>query len=139
MTTGLFDENLRYVQDMLMWALIFLNRFPLFYLHDELVLSRIHGAQLTQTGRELFHKESKTMSEILLPALSECDEDIVFAFANYNATYNNKDAVNLILSNNSCKLCSVNRFKIRLKAVYGNIRPFIRKIYYKLFLKVNTQ
>lgn len=138
-TVGKFAENLRYVQDILMWAEMFLNKFPLFYMHDELVLSRIHGGQLTQTGRELFHKESKLIADILLPKLSQCGEDILLAFANYNAKYNNKEVVKLILSDKNCNLSAINRFKIRSKALYGSIRPFIRKIYYRVFLNVKTQ
>ena len=88
-TVGFFDEHLRYVQDILMWANIFLNEYPLFYMHDELVMSRIHDSQLTQTGKELFYKESKLMAEILLPKLFDCKEDILLSYANYNATYNN--------------------------------------------------
>lgn len=140
---GGFDENLRYVQDLLMWAKIFLNRIPLVYMQDELVLSRIHGGQLTQTGRELFHKESKTMADIILPELLAVDEkhseELIYAYANYNATYNNKAVVKRILNDSKYNLSLANKFKIRIKSIYGSIRPFIRRVYYKLFLKVKTQ
>ena len=140
---GKFDENLRYVQDLLMWAKIFLNRFPLLYMDDELVLSRIHGGQLTQTGRELFHEESREMADLIIPDLlkikEEFSQDLIYSYANYNATYNNKDVVKLIFDNSDLKLTSINKFKISIKSIYGSIRPFIRRIYYKLFLKVKTQ
>lgn len=140
---GKFDENLRYVQDLLMWAKIFLNRFPLLYMQDELVLSRIHGGQLTQTGRELFHKESRVMADIIIPELlnikCDCLQDLVYSYANYNATYNNRDVVKLIIDNSDLKLTVLNKFKIIVKSIYGSIRPLIRKVYYKLFLKVKTQ
>lgn len=140
---GKFDEGLRYVQDLLMWAKIFLNRYPLLYMQDELVLSRIHGGQLTQTGRELFHKESRVMADIIIPELLSVKEEnlqeLVYSYANYNATYNNRDVVKLILDNNGLKLSKLNKLKIKIKSIYGSIRPLIRKIYYKLVLKVKTQ
>lgn len=140
---GRFDETLRYIQDLLMWAKIFLNRIPLLYMHDELVLSRIHNGQLTQTGRELFHKESSIMTDIIIPELlkikDSCAPELIYAYANYNAKYNNKDVVKFMLKNKDLKMSFVNRFKIRIKSIYGSIRPFIRKLYYKFFLKVKTQ
>ena len=140
---GRFDEKLRYVQDLLMWAKIFLNRIPLLYMQEELVLSRIHGAQLTQTGRDLFHKESNVMSDIIIPELLKVKDEnlksLAFAYANYNAIYNNKDVVKLILSNKDLNLSVADKVKIRCISIYGAIRPFIRKVYYKLFLKVKTQ
>lgn len=139
---GKFDENLRYVQDILMWANIFLNQIPLLYMQDELVLSRIHNGQLTQTGRELFHKESIIMAGLIIPKLLKIKEnsaELIYAYANYNAIYNNKDVVKLILNNNDFNLSVADKVKIRCKSTYGGIRPFIRKLYYKIFLKVKTQ
>ena len=140
---GRFDETLRYVQDLLMWAKIFLNRIPLLYMQEELVLSRIHGAQLTQTGRDLFHKESNVIADIIIPELLKVKDEnlksLTFAYANYNAIYNNKDVVKLILSNKDLNLSVADKVKIRCISIYGAIRPFIRKVYYKLFLKVKTQ
>ena len=140
---GKFDENLRYVQDLFMWAKIFLNKIPLLYIQDELVLSRIHGGQLTQTGRALFHKESKEMAEKILPQISNIDdkskEELIYAFARYNATYNNSDVVKMILNDKKYKISFVNKLKITIRNIYGGIRPFIRKVYYKLFLKVKTK
>ena len=140
---GRFDETLRYVQDLLMWAKIFLNRIPLLYMQEELVLSRIHGAQLTQTGRDLFHKESNVIADIIVPELLKVKnknlKSLAFAYANYNAIYNNKDVVKLILKNKDLNLSVADKIKIRCISIYGGIRPFIRKVYYKLFLKVKTQ
>ena len=140
---GRFDETLRYVQDLLMWAKIFLNRIPLLYMQEELVLSRIHGAQLTQTGRDLFHKESNVIADIIIPELLKLKDEnlkpLAFAYAKYNAIYNNKDVVKLILSNKDLNLSVADKVKIRCISIYGAIRPFIRKVYYKLFLKVKTQ
>ena len=140
--TGKFDESLRYVQDILMWAKMFLNKTPLFYMHDELVLSRIHNGQLTQTGRELFHKESKIMAEIIINELlsdeEKSSEEIIYAYVNYNAIYNNRHVVSMILKEFKNKLSAASKFKIRVKSIYGMTRPFIRKVYYKFFLRVKT-
>jgi glycosyltransferase involved in cell wall biosynthesis len=139
---GKFNQELRYAQDLLMWTKIFLNKIPLIYMQDALVLSRIHGGQLTQTGRQLFHKEAKLLAEMILSEILRNNEDLeelIYIVAKYNATYNNKDVVKFILSDKRYKLSLVNKFKIRIRNVYGSIRPFIRRVYYKFFLNVKTQ
>lgn len=144
-TVGKFDENFRYIQDLYMWANIFLNKFSLIYISDKLVLSRKHDGQLTQRGRNIFHEESLAMAYKLLPKIMDVSqkysEVLLFEYANFNAVYNNKQTVKLIL--NECrrngKLSYLNRFKIELISLYGSIRPFIRKIYYKFILRIKTK
>lgn len=142
---GKFEENFRYIQDLYMWANIFLNKFPLIYISDKLVLSRIHEGQLTQTGRDLFYRESLAMADKLLPKLinlqNEYYEELIFSYANYNAKYNIQDVVKQILRlcKNDGRLSRINRIKVKLKSFYGLARPLIRKAYYKIFLKITTK
>lgn len=140
-STGKFDENLRYIQDLLMWAKIFLKENDMIFVDDALVLSRIHGGQLTQTGRELFHKECTQMGDILIPEMLEQKQAsrFLYAFAKYNAKYNNIAVTRQCLVQGKQYFSVVNRLKIEMIAIYGKIRPIIRRIYYKLFLKVKTK
>ena len=83
------------------------------------------------------------MAEKILPQILNIDaqykEELIYAFARYNATYKNSDVVKIILNDKKYKISFVNKVKITIRNIYGGIRPFIRKVYYKLFLKVRTQ
>ena len=142
-TVGEFEESLRYVQDLLMWAKIFLKGYSLIAVDQALVLSRIHEGQLTQTGRDLFYKECIDMGNIIIPEIlsSEKAPRLLAAFAKYNAKYNNFQVTKRCLKEGADKkiLSCFEKIKIRCLTAYGKIRPLIRKIYYKLLLKVKTQ
>lgn len=140
---GGFNENLRYVQDMLMWAMIFLYRFDLVVLDQVGVCSRVHGNQLTQKGRSLFHRESNVMSGILFPLLQKTDKHaskLMYSYIRYNAIMNNPPVVRegLKISKTDRLLSFNKRIKIRMLHMYGSVRPIIRKIYYRLFRNIKT-
>lgn len=141
--SGGFDEKLRYSQDTLMWAKIFLNKFDVLYTSFTGVSSRVHEGQLTQRGREIFIKDSNTMSEYLIPKIME-DKDhasgIIYSYAYHNAIIGNKQVVkNCLDASKEDKLISAGkRFKIKCAKAYGNIRPTIRRIYYRVVRGMKT-
>ena len=140
---GCFDENFRYVQDMLMWAILFLNHFDLIVLDQAGVCSRVHGNQLTQKGRSLFHQESKAMADILFPLLKQTDQyasKLMYSYIRYNAIQNNPLVVREGLKmSESDKLLSFGKIvRIRILDIYGKVRPIIRKMYYRLFRNIKT-
>lgn len=138
---GSFDEELRFSQDALMWMKIFFCKYSLVYNEDEDVYSRIHGRQVTHTGRSLFRKDSLTVGRILIPnlvAISTTRENYLYLFAKRNAKYGNREVV---------KICVEAGFKEHLFGVknkallgiyllYGEIRPALRKAYYRFFVKI---
>jgi len=139
-----FREDLRYSQDMLMWTHIFLNGSSVQYITDECVLSRIHAAQQTQTKRGLLRHDSLEIAKEIAHALAKASEDeypLLFAYAKRNATLNNKEAFayakavakehKLFSARQKLSLCFV--------SLYGAIRPMIRRIYYRIFIKTKTQ
>lgn len=143
--TGLrFREDLRYSQDMLMWTHIFLSGSAVQYTPCECVLSRIHAAQQTQTKRGLLRHDSLEIAKEIAPALakeSEKSYPLLFAYAKRNATLNNKEAVAYAKAvAKEDKLFSLGQ-KLSLFGVslYGAIRPMIRRIYYRIFIKTKTQ
>ena len=141
---GFFDEELRYCQDAKMWALIFLSRFDLIYIEECCCSNRIHGGQLTQTGRELFHSDSEKIAEILAPLIADTNEHakaLMFSYAYHNAVLDNKGVVKKCYeASKKDKLIGFfKKIKIFFAGIYGKIRPFIRKIYYRLFKKVKTK
>lgn len=141
---GFFDETLRYCQDFLMWIKIFLNEYDLIYVFEKGVMMRIHDKQLTQTGKEVFHKDCVYMGDMLLPLLLEKstkEYNFLYYYTLYNAKYNNPKVVKVYIKVGKEKKLFGCKELLKLKAVgaYGKIRPLIRKIYYKLFKKVKTQ
>lgn len=138
-----FDESLRYSQDVLMWYLIFLQGYSLYYISDVGVKNRVHDKQLTQTGRFIFKRDSLAICNMLVDDIvqkSTKKYNFVFYYLMNNAKYGNKDVVKIAKNKakaynklSVCQLC-----KVGICSLYGNIRPLIRRAYYRLFKKVKT-
>ena len=141
---GLFNESLRYSQDFLMWIKILLHKYKLVYSDKKDALLRVHDKQLTQTGRSCFHHDSVIIGDLLLEDLaqnSSKEYNFLYYFAVCNAKYGNPAVVKKYIEKGKEKrlIGFYKIVKLKLIAVYGKIRPLIRKIYYKLFKKVKTQ
>lgn len=137
---GLFNEDLRYSQDLLMWLEIFSNKYSLVFNSEKLSLNRIHGKQLTQRGKEIFHRDSLVLSNIMLPkfiSLSTKKNNFVYAFAYGNAIHQNKQVVaDCIKEGRKAKLLNIFQvFKLKMICLYGSFRSFLKKIYYKVLLR----
>lgn len=139
---GVFNENYRFNQDGLMWATMFLNQISIISIPYIGVKSRIHNGQLTRKGLSLFHKECEQMSDYLLPRLRACTKKeyrLVYAYAKYNAKYQNDAVVKKIFKESSKKdLTCFERLVVCLYLAYGRCRSIAKKIYYKLFRKINV-
>jgi len=140
---GLFDANLRFSQDYLMWARVFLNKYSLIYYDEPDVYSRVHGGQLTQRGRDIFKKDSVYIADILIPMYTEIStkkQNFLMNYAEQNTVKGNFNvAVSCIKSGKDCGLFgAADVIKLRLLMLYGKIRPIIRRIYYRIFRKVKT-
>lgn len=138
-----FDEGLRYCQDLLMWLKIFIKGYGLNYIPDKDVYSRVHDAQLTNTGRDLFHSDCKKLSDAVsddLCRISSCQYNILYEFAKYNAVYYNPSVVKKCIKlgniNNLFKKRDI--FKLHITLLYGRVRPVIRWIYYAIFKNIKT-
>lgn len=143
--TGLrFREDLRYSQDMLMWTHIFLNGSSVVYTPDESVLSRIHAAQQTQTKRGLLRHDSLEIAKEIaydLAKQSTKKHPLLYAYAKRNATLNNKEAFAYAKAvAKEHKLFSLSqKLSLFTTSLYGTVRPMIRRIYYRIFIKTKTQ
>ncbi len=140
---GLFDETLRFNQDSFMWNKIFLKGYPMLCIPHIGVKGRIHEKQLTQTGQSIFRGDCEKMSEFLIPELlmiSTREENFILAYIKYNAKYKNTDVVkNAYKKAKEKKLISFSSsVSVFVWRMYGNVRPLIRKIYYKLFRRIKT-
>lgn len=140
--SGGFDESLRYSQDSLMWTKVFFNKFDLLYIPYVGVQSRVHSAQLTQTGKTMFYKDSVTCANEVVPLIIQDphSKDLMYNYARYFAKMNCADALDVCMS--AIKEHKIfgfgKRAKIKAISFYGKIRPFIRRVYFRLFRRVKT-
>lgn len=140
---GGFSEEYRFIQDKMVWFNFFFNKFSILKIPDVCVMSRIHGGQLTQTGQELFRKESYEASDYMISELlkiSSKENNLIKAYILYNAKYNVSNVVkNAVREAEKAKLLNpMDVLQIFVKCSYGKIRPFIRRLYYKFFRKIKT-
>ena len=124
-----------------MWLTVFLEGYSLVYTDEVAVESRVHSGQLTNTGIALFHKDSERIGEILLQSFikkSDREYNFLYMFACNNARYNNTAVVRACLKEGIAEdiISFPQEIKIRFIALYGKIRPLIRKIYYKIVKRV---
>lgn len=139
---GGFDEELRYCQDAKMWALIFLKKYNLIYVDETLCCNRIHGGQLTQRGRDLFHKDSAKIADELAVKIanSAYAKKLMFSYTFHNAVLGNKAVVKKCydVSRDKKLISFTKKMRICCASAYGKIRPFIRRVYYRVFRKMKT-
>ena len=141
---GLFDESLRYSQDALMWMQIFLKKYRIVFSGDCDVCIRVHNNQLSQTGREIFHKDSRYIGEKLfepLASISTKKRNYVYQFAKRHAVFNNPRVVDLYISAGKERrlIGPFGALKLWFYGLYGRVRPAVRRAYYRVFKHVKTQ
>lgn len=141
---GLFDEQMRYCQDILMWWKICLAGYGLDFCNELGVHYRVHGKQLTQTGAALYHKEARLIGQEMIPRFCEASDkkdNILYEYAKKEAIHGNSQNVDdCIKSAKDKQLFSwIQAMKLHLLCVYGKVRPFIRCMYYSIFRKIKTE
>lgn len=140
---GMFDESLRYFQDVFMWYKIFVAKHAMLSIPDVCVKGRIHDKQLTQKGHLLFRKDSETVSTVIIPQLLQISTkkcNFLLEYVKYNAKYGNIHIVkNVRTQAKGTKLIGTKEtLMISLMSIYSVIRPIIRKMFYRVFRRVNT-
>lgn len=140
---GGFSEEYRFIQDKTLWFKFFFNKFSILKIPDVCVMSRIHNGQLTQTGQALFRKESCQVSEYMISELlkiSSKENNFIKAYILYNAKYNVSEVVKKAKreAKKAKLLNTVDVFQIFAECCYGKIRPFVRRVYYRVFRKIKT-
>lgn len=134
---GLFDEQLRFAQDTLMWSKILLSECNVVYDTTIGVLSRIHEKQQTHKLRHLLEHDGLIISEYVVQRLVDINyKQAIYALAKRNAKLNNRTVVKMCVKRG--KIRGLKRLAIWLLLLYGKVRPFIRKIYYTLFRRIKV-
>ena len=137
---GGFDTEMRYCQDLHLWMRLFLTGYGLSFVPDVAVLSRVHGAQQTGRANDLFRQDCRRICDELLTEIGEkstAEHNLLYAFACYHAVYHNGDVVNscLRLGRRNGMLSRAQRLHLWLLGAYGSVRPFMRRVYYKITRK----
>lgn len=135
---GGFKEGMKYCQDILMWWTILLKGYSLAYTDYTGVHSRVHNAQLTNSNMDIYHSDALTIAREVVPLFVEIstkEQNILYAYAEGEAVHANKKTVKMCFEAAEKNNLFSPSQKLRLKSVllYGcNLRPSIRKIYYRL-------
>ena len=142
-TCGGFAEDLRYCQDYLMWMEIFMHDCALIYAPFEGVRMRVHEQQFTNRGKALYAKESYAVTERVLPYLAEHStrkRNYLYVFAHNTGVHGNETSVRRCLSEGKARgaLTVAQRMSLRWVMLYGRIRPFLRRVYYRVFRGVKV-
>lgn len=140
---GMFDEKLRFCQDAFLWYKIFINGYSLYCIDDVIVRNRIHSNQVTQTHQKLFKKECNKISSYLTEKfvnISTAENNFLkmYLLSDAKYFYINKLNKNIAIGLNHKLLSLLTIIRIYILWVYGKIRPYIRKVYYGLFRKINV-
>lgn len=141
---GLFDEQLRYNQDALMWYKIFGSGYRLVSDNKKNVMYRIHEKQTSNTRSDLLQHDSFIVSRIILPFFANITIDklnIIRLYALRNAKYCCNDAVNECINygRKQKKLSFTDIIYIKLFLLYGNVRSIIKNMYYKYAFKISRK
>ena len=134
---GGFDEGLRYSQDFLMWVRLFMLECSLIYHDDVEVLSRVHPQQVTVTKKELFLHDSTMIADMLIPDLAKISSRknaFLYSYAKTNAVHLNRVAVDKCMEygRKSGVMTAAQILNLKFLCGYGTIRPYIRKVYYRI-------
>ena len=132
---GMFNPNLRFTQDTDMWRRFFLNGYSLIVDKTIYARSRLHGNQQTNTHRERFKEENTKMIPIFCNKLCEKKlyrvEQVLLLKLYRNSLINSALYVKKRLEEQG-QLSLGLLINAKIYAVYGKIRPYIRRKYYKI-------
>lgn len=141
--SGLFDEDLRYCQDVLMWHRIFAKGYKIISDGKKNVLSRLHSNQVTQTRRDLLLSDSLAINEELMNIFSEQEnsKELMYLHIIRSAKNNLFPVTKQCLKVNKEKkyfryfeICKISGF-----VIYGKFRILLKKIYYKLVYSIDIK
>lgn len=135
-TVGMFDENLRYSQDSLMWYNIFLSGYSLITDNKINVMSRIHSKQVSQTRRDLFEHDSMCIAKFLAKPLMSADptDNLFLKYCKRITKYKLYNVIKYMISEaKSNNFSYLKILYIYIHIFLGTIRFYVAKIY-KFFL-----
>ncbi len=137
---GVFDEDLRFCQDLLMWYRIFGKGYSIVADGVNNVFSRLHSNQVTQTRQDLYYSDCQIISDELMGIfLSQENKQQLFGLYISDSAKRNVYSVarKCLAKNKELKILSLKQhLRIGLFFGYGKLRIILKKVYYKLIYKV---
>lgn len=142
---GLFNEQIRYMQDSEMWYRLLTQRVN-FVVHssDVCVKSRVHSQQATVTLKRIGKKDADQVGPNMVQWLLGLPEEDRYLLREYMflCCRNRSNLTGKMIYGILCeqkKLNFVQKIKYYSIFVYGKIRPFLVKCYYKLFFGIRVK
>ena len=141
---GLFNEELRYCQDTFMWWNMFLSGYSLIFIDYIGVSYRVHSAQVTQTNKALYIHDAEKISDIVIPEFSKVSKkgsNILYEYARGEAKQGNLNVLKkcMVEAKHNKLFSKQQTLLLWFMKQYGKIRPFIRRLYYRIILKMKTR
>lgn len=139
---GLFDENLRFAQDMLMWNRLFLSGYSICSTGKKAVMSRVHKNQVTNKRRDLFVHDSLYVARILAPQFAQLpDKQTYYFYARRLTQYECDEALDFVLDyakKESILSCKMLR-KLRLYKIVGRTVYFAKQCARHILMEVGRR
>lgn len=143
-TVGVFNTELGYLQDIDMWYRIMLTDCHFYYMKEKSVLSRVHSAQTTVTGKAMRKKDAVIVGRWLLSQLIgkyHNGEYLLLMYYYVTLLSNNSEISEQVKK----ELKKENKYTFRvsikagIKRGYGKLRPKLIHIYYKIAFGVRRK
>ncbi len=136
-TCGMFNEELRYCQDVLMGWTIFLHVYSLRCSAETDVHYRIHSQRVTVTSSHLFSKDAEKISHIVMPKFAEKSDrayNFLFEYAKGEAVHGNSSIVKraIAAARERSLFSAVQICRLHTLNLYGSVRPALRNLYYRI-------
>lgn len=140
---GVFDEKLRYCQDVLMWQRFFGNGYNVVADSNFNAYTRLHSNQVTQTRRDLLVSDSMAINKELINIFLSQENCKTLAVlhcirtAKNNLTPVTKQSIAILKEKNI--LNCMDLMKIRFFVFYGGFRKLLKRVYYKFVFKIKVK
>ena len=141
---GGFNEELRFSQDALMWYTFFFHGFRLIFDGKTNVMYRLHGAQTSRNRHDLFEHDAVYIAEKVAPELAKLGGDsneLLYLYARKMAKYDCPLVVRTMrqAAPEGHPFTLLQNVNVDIQLLYSKVRGLVKKIYYRVFLKVKVK
>lgn len=141
---GKFREDLRYMQDMELWYRFFIGGTNLYYSNTQGVLSRVHGAQVTVTGKHMGREDAVKVGSYMVDNLADMYYKKVNLLKKYMYLCYKRNSLETaqkayLKLKEMKKINLFTQIKIFFVKLFGQIRPALVKAYYKIFFGIKVK
>lgn len=136
---GMFDEELRYSQDALMWYKMFLNGYSLISDNHKNVMYRLHHGQASQTRRDLYEHDAVIIAKELASPLLEADKTgrLLYRYTKRLTRQSCGEAIACLkqFAADRNAFSALMRFKLALFTVIGKMRYRLVRLCKKILIR----